>query len=175
MSIETKRLYIRRFEAEDWADLYEYMSDEIVVKYEPYPPLTEAQCRHIAKSRAESDEFWAVCLKGKHKVIGNIYVSAKEQSIWEIGFVFNFSYQKMGYATESVEALAGGLFTEKGAHRIFAMCNPENIRSWKLLERVGFQREGLLRQNVYFKFSKDGAPLWQDTYIYGLLKEEWQK
>ena len=50
--MKTERLHIRRFTANDWQDLFEYLSDLRVVQYEPYLPMTEAQCKEVAKQRA---------------------------------------------------------------------------------------------------------------------------
>lgn len=171
--MDTQRLTIRRFRADDWEDLYEYLSDERVVRYEPYPALTQGQCREAAEHHAASEDFWAVCLRENGKLIGNVYLSEKGQTGWEIGYVFSYAYQGNGYAAEAVRALIGKIFDGQAAHRVCASCNPENTRSWQLLERVGFRREGHLRKNVSFRCSEDGSPLWQDTYIYGLLREEW--
>ena len=55
------------------------------------------------------------------------------------------------------------------------MCNPRNEASWKLLERLGFRREGTLIRNIWFFQDEEGKPLWQDTYEYGMLKEEWRR
>lgn len=162
--METNRLYIRRFTADDWSDLYEYLSDAEVVKYEPYSPLTEAQCKEAAKLRAASKDFWAVCLKDG-KLIGNVYLAEKAQANWELGYVFNRAYQGKGYAAEAVTTLVDQVFGKHAGHRIYAECNPENRSSWRLLERVGFQREGHLRKNVYFQCTTAGTPVWQDTYI----------
>lgn len=170
--METERLILRRFVRDDWKDLYEYLSDENVVRYEPYPPMTPEQCKTAAKNRASSDDFWAVCLKESGKLIGNIYLAKAEQDNWEIGYVYNQAFQRKGYASEAVQAMTTYAFLHCDAHRIFAQCNPENVASWKLLERVGFRREGHLRKNVYFNCAKNGTPLWQDTYIYGMLKEK---
>ena len=59
--------------------------------------------------------------------------------------------------------------TTGGMHRVVACCNPENTASWKLLEKIGFRREGLLRQNIFFRRSAAGEPLWIDTYVYAWL------
>jgi [ribosomal protein S5]-alanine N-acetyltransferase len=53
-------------------------------------------------------------------------------------------------------------------HKITANCNPEKGKSWKLLERLGFEREGYLKKNIFFK-EENGMPLWVDTFMYGLL------
>ena len=56
---------------------------------------------------------------------------------------------------------------------VTAECNPMNVRSWKLMERLGMRREGEFRQNVYFRKDSDGNPVWQDTYQYAILANEW--
>ena len=81
--IETERLTIRRFKEEDWEDLYEYLSDEEVVRYEPYQVFSIEAAKREAKSRAESPGFLAVCLKENQKVIGNIYFAKQEFKTWE--------------------------------------------------------------------------------------------
>jgi len=57
-------------------------------------------------------------------------------------------------------------------HRVVAHCNPENTASWRLLEKIGFRREGLLRQDVFFRRDAGGEPLWADTCVYALLAPE---
>lgn len=53
------------------------------------------------------------------------------------------------------------------------MCNPKNKASWNLLERLHFRKESLLK-NRYFKSDEQGNPIWQDTYEYAILFEEWR-
>jgi [ribosomal protein S5]-alanine N-acetyltransferase len=55
-------------------------------------------------------------------------------------------------------------FQRLAARRIVAHCNPQNAASWRVLERAGFRREGLLRQNIYFRTKPDGGPDWTDTF-----------
>lgn len=171
--MHTDRLLIRRFTEDDWPDIYEYLSDPQVVKYEPYLPLNESECETLARHHSGSEAFWAICLADGSKLIGHVYLEEKNQRCWELGYVFNPAYHCMGYATEAVLELMEYAFAECGAHRIFARCNPENATSWQLLERVGMRREGHLIKDYYFNISKFGQPLWQDTYIYALLEEEW--
>ncbi|MEY8353781.1 GNAT family protein [Lachnospiraceae bacterium 54-53] len=173
MKIETKRLVIRYFEESDAEDLYEYLSKEEVVKYEPYDPYTHEKAAAEAKKRAGSQNFYAVALK-EGKVIGNLFLQKGDFDTWELGYVFNSDYWGKGYARESGEALISHAFSVCHARKISAMCNPLNESSWKLLERLGFMREGRLRKNVYFFLDAGGNPIWQDTYEYGLLKEEWK-
>ena len=169
----TERLLIRRFAPDDWRDLFEYLSQESVVRYEPYGVFTEEESRKEAVRRSEDNHFRAVCLKDGGKLIGNLYLAKKDFGKWELGYVFNEKYHGKGYATEAAGALMNDTFINQHAHRIEAMCNPQNTASWKLLERLRFRREGHLRQDACFKKDAAGNPVWTDTYIYGILASEW--
>lgn len=171
--METARLLIRSFVPGDWKDLYEYLSQEDVVKYEPYEVFSEEQARKEADNRCENRDFWAVCLRDTGKLIGNIYLSEREFGTWELGFVFNRDYQGKGYAAEAAGTLVDELFANHGAHRVTAMCNPLNTASWRLLERLNLRREGILRKNIWFNKDDNNNPIWQDTYEYAVLREEW--
>ncbi len=175
-SFETERLTIRRFREDDWKDLYDYLSSEAVVKYEPYDVFSEEACKEEAVKRSNNEAFWAVCLKENGKVIGNVYFQLQEPReirTWEIGFVFNPSYFGKGYATESCSKILDHAFNELNAHRVLAMCNPENTASWKLMERLGMRREGHFLKKMYFKTDENGTPLWHDAYEYAVLADEW--
>lgn len=171
---ETERLIVRKFVPDDWQDLYEYFSDAEILKFEPYEPLNEEQCREAAIYRSQSSNFFAVCLKDNKKLIGNLYVQKTDETFntWEIGYVFNRAFHGNGYASESVNAMMNYLFNQKEARRIIAMCDPLNGPSWKLLERVGMRREAHHKKEIYFKCDTDGNPIWKDTFVYALLKEE---
>lgn len=173
MMIETDQLIIRYFEETDSGDLFEYLSKEDVVKYEPYSPYTYEEAVMEAKRRVEDKNFYAVALK-TGKVIGNIYFAKGDFDTWELGYVFNSDYWGYGYAFESTKALITYAFTHYGVRRIIALCNPMNLASWKLLERLNFRREGELIKNIYFFKDEGGNPIWQNTYEYGLLREEWK-
>lgn len=173
--LETERLILRKFSCEDWKDLYEYLSKEEVVKYEPYGVYTEDECKEEAIYRSKQDAFWAVCLKENNKLIGNLYFQEQEPkkfATWEIGYVFNPKYYGQGYATESCRKILDYGFEQLNAHRIIAKCNPKNTASWRLLERLYMRREGYLQKSVFFKYDEDGKPIWHDTYEYAILKNE---
>ena len=172
--MKTERLQLRRFTPDDWLDLFEYLSQEEVVKYEPYEVFTKESSMCEAIRRSENDSFWAVCLKDCGKLIGNIYLSKQDFDTWQLGYVFNAKFHGKGYATEAASALIDEIFSNHNARRIVAMCNPLNEPSWKLLERLGFRREGHLIKNIYFKKDALGNPIWSDTYEYGILAEEWK-
>jgi len=173
--METERLLIRRFTSEDGEALFEYLSREAVVRYEPYGVFTREQAQAEAERRAGDPNFLAVCLRDSGRLIGNLYLAPGDFETWELGYVFHDGYQGRGYATEAARAVTDELFESGKARRIVAMCNPENTASWRLLERLGMRREGHLRENIWFCKDSDGLPIWKDTYAYAILRSEWEE
>lgn len=174
--METERLIIRRFRAEDWKDLYNYLSQEDVVRYEPYYVFNEEESRTEALRRSTDSAFWAVCLKSTGTMIGNLYFQENEPKdfgTWEFGYVFNSNFQGNGYATEACSQLLNYGFEMLNMRRVIANCDPDNTSSWKLLERLKLRREGHFLRTGYFKCDNHGDPIWHDTFSYGLLRNEW--
>lgn len=167
---ETERLILRRYREDDVQDLFEYLSDREVVKYEPYQPMTLKEVKENLEWRIGTEEMVAVELKKSHKMIGNVYLGKRDFEALELGYVFHRKYWGNGYAAESCKALIQRAFFN-GVHRIYAECDPNNERSWKLLEALGFQREAHFRKNVYFWKDEAGKPIWKDTYVYAKLNE----
>ncbi len=167
---ETDRLVLRRYQKEDIQDLFEYLSDEEVVKYEPHKPLTFEEAKENLAWRISTDEMIAVELKHSHKMIGNVYLGKRDFEALEMGYVFNRNYWGHGYAAESCRALIQLAFSH-GIHRIYAECDPDNLNSWKLLEALAFQREAYFRRNVYFWKDEEDRPIWKDTYVYAKLND----
>ncbi|KNY27176.1 GNAT family N-acetyltransferase [Pseudobacteroides cellulosolvens] len=174
--METERLIIRNFRVDDWEDLYEYLSQKDVLKYEPENESDEEECKKKAIERSQSNIFWAVCLKDSNKMIGHIYFNQTgpvDFLTWEIGYIFNPKYYGKGYATEASQRILQFGFEELNAHRIIGMCNPENTASWKLLERLSMRLEGHHKKKAFFRRREDGEPIWHDAYQYAMLAEEW--
>ena len=165
---KTERLILRRYQEEDLQDLFEYLSDQKVVEYEPHKPLSLDETKENLQWRIGTEEMIAVELKSSRKMIGNVYMGKREFEALEMGYVFHRDYWGHGYAAESCKALIQQAFAN-GTHRIYAECDPRNERSWKLLEALGFQREAHLRKNVYFWKDENEKPIWKDTYVYARL------
>lgn len=168
MKIETARCIIRNFTPADQDDLCAYMLERVDALYEGYPDFTAEKSREEILHRSQSDEFFAIELKESHRVIGNVYLGKREFSSLELGYVLHSVHQGKGYGSEACGA-AVEYFFEQGVHRIYAECAPGNTASRRLLEKLGFSREGLLRQNVSFHKDKAGNPVYFDTCVYGRL------
>ena len=175
---ESDRISLRGFRPTDYRDMYEYLSLEIVAKYEPYNVQSLEDCKKEAKERSGNPSYLAIEHKLTGKVIGNIYFNQKQPyrlKTWELGYVLNPNYWGAGYATEAVNLIFDYAFNNMRVHRIVASCNPENTRSWKLMERVGMRRESHAIKDVFFKYNPYGAPDWQDSYTYAILIDEYTK
>ncbi len=75
---ETERLILRRYKKEDLQDLFEYLSDKEVVKYEPYKPMNFDETKDNLEWRIDTEEMIAVELKNSHKMIGNVYMGKRD-------------------------------------------------------------------------------------------------
>lgn len=170
MIAETERLILRRYRNSDLDDLFNYLSDSLVVEYEPYKAMSMSEVKDNLEWRISTEEMIAVELKSNHKMIGNVYLGKRELDTLEIGYVFNKEYWGNGYVKESCIKLIELAFAN-GIQRIYAECDPQNLSSWKLLESLGFVRESYLKGNVYFWKDDNNNPIWKDTYIYAKLKK----
>lgn len=169
--ILTERLVLRQFKESDYDDLFEYLSQLKDNEFEGYPGITYENGREHLKYRVGSKEFYAIELKQSGKVIGNIYYGNRDFESKEVGYIINKDYQREGYASEALRAVIENGFAN-GVHRIFAECDPRNTCSWKLLEKVGLEREAHFKQNIYFHKDENGKPKWKDTFVYAVLNED---
>ena len=173
--VVTPRLVVRAFQPEDAGHLYEYLSNAEIYQFEPGDPVDRQQAVKRAEEMSSSWNFWAVELQAEGKVIGQIYFEHVEPlylMTWELGYILSPHYQRQGYASEAAAALVGVGFAAAGIHRVVAHCSSENMASWKLLEKIGFRREGLLKKNVFFRRDGKGEPLWMDSFVYARLADD---
>jgi RimJ/RimL family protein N-acetyltransferase len=174
MNITTERLNIRNIRAIDFDDMYEYMSDEDVMKYESNR-FNKQSLETFLYDVIPSKRFFAVILKKTHKMIGHIYVGKTQPekfNEYNVGYILNPEYHNQGYCTEAVKELCRYAFEVLNAHRLTAKCNPENVASWRVMEKSGFIKEGLLRSRVALRNDSFGNPIHTDELIYGMLRED---
>jgi ribosomal-protein-alanine N-acetyltransferase len=177
MKLETDRLILRDFVKDDWQRVLEYQSEPLYLRYNPWVERTPDAVQdfvgwfldqQIQKPRLKYQ--LAVILKSNSQLIGNCGVRMDKADEIEanIGYEFDPTYWKQGYATESAHAIVGFGFKHFGVHRIWADCVADNIGSAHVLEKLGMKLEGHLREKEYFK-----GRYW-DALIYAILEEEWK-
>lgn len=164
MLITTKRLKIRAFQASDWQDVLAYTSQEAVMHYLPEDVFTEEE----AKQFVQKKDMFAV--QYEDKVIGHIsFIDYFGGHTYEVGWVFNPDYYHKGFATEAAQAVVDYGFATQKLHRIVATCQPENIGSYRIMEKIGMRREAFFKKCIPYKDE------WWDEYYYAILAEEWAK
>jgi RimJ/RimL family protein N-acetyltransferase len=178
IQIKTERLLLRELEYSDLSDIQEYATDPQVIKYLTFGPNTEQDSRSFieyTKSQQSQDPRQSyelgIILPVENKLIGGcgIRITQPHYLVGNIGYCLNRKYWGKGYATESALGLLGFGFDDLGFHRIFAICDPENIASRRVLEKIGMQYEGHLRENVIIHGEH------RDSLMYAILKQEWKK
>jgi ribosomal-protein-alanine N-acetyltransferase len=171
--LETKRLLIRQFAPADYRDLFDYLSLPEIYRFEPGQPVTLAEAKDLCVQRAQGTDFLAVELAQAGKMIGHLYFKQVEPvrlMVWELGYIFNPAWHRRGYGSEAAAALVRYGFEHFDIHRVMARCNPENMASWKLLEKIGFRREGFFHNSGSVHTDGNGTPIWTDVYEYSMLK-----
>jgi len=175
--LQTQRLILRDFREEDWRDAHVYGSDPEVVKYLPFGPNTEDETKaFINRALVRQNELPRLCYdfaletRQGHKVIGSCAINFTTPADKEamIGYVLNRDYWNRGYITEAARAVVAFGFEQLKLHRIIASCDPENTGSYRVMEKIGMQREGYLREEKMFK------SVWRDFLLYSILEKEWQ-
>ena len=170
------RVFLREMIIDDWVDLHKYASKEIVCKYQPWGPNTEDESLEFVKLIIEdaiqvprTRYVFAVIEKENNEMIGSGEINIREMANreGEIAYIIHPDFWGRGYATEVAKLLIHFGFTELSLHRIYATCDPRNIPSAKVLEKLGMVKEGRLRENLLIR---DG---WRDSFVFGLLESEW--
>jgi len=112
---------------------------------------------------------WGIVRKGDNELIGTCgyYDWNKTAHRAEIGYDLEPSYWGQGIMTEALLAMLEYGFGRMGLNRVQAIIDSKNARSMKLVRRLGFKKEGVLRQNSYFKGQ------FRDDVCFSLLKGEW--
>lgn len=174
-TLESPRLRLRWLERRDVDDLYAVFSDREVMRYWPWPAYTErAQAEALlaeieALFREGHLYQWGVVRREDDRVIGTITLSSIDRTHLraKLGCALSRAHWGRGFAVEAAGRLLDFAFGPLGLHRIEADVDPRNVHSLRLLERLGFVREGLLRERW-----RVGGEV-QDGALYGLLAREW--
>jgi len=172
--LSTARLTLRPLQAQDAAPLFAMYSDVEFMRYWSFPVMRRFEqavdylAHRMQGAAVDIELVWAIELSATHDAIGicslfNVEMAAKRA---EIGFGLQRPFWGHGYMSEAVRAVVGCAFDVLRLRRIEAEIHPGNEASARLLERLGFVREGLLRE----RWIVDGDV--SDSAIYGLLRNE---
>ena len=161
--IRTERLLLRPFRLSDIEDVLEYGSDPEWAAFfdRPYDRdwVEDMVARAVLTSWDERPSF-AMQLDGR--VVGMVELWLGSRSIADLSYEVARPHWGKGLAPEAARAVVDWGFREMSLRKVDSYANSRNRRSWRVMEKIGMTREGLMRRE-----------LGRDSVAYGVLREEW--
>lgn len=173
-AITTERLILRNFRKSDAAGLFAYLHEPRVTCFLDNRLDDLDAAAQEAGKRGESDEHIAICLKESGALIGDLFAMPEPPDTYSVGWNFNVDFAGQGFAFEAASAVFDYLFATKQARRLYAYVEEDNAASRRLCERLGMRREGVFKEFVSFTEDAEGAPLYENTMQYAILRKEWR-
>ena len=155
VTLETKRLILRRFTPDDAEEMYRnWASDPEVTRFLTWPCHSSPEASRAilvewAAQYADGGVFqWAIVPKESPQVIGSIAAVKLDEEICsaEIGYCLSKAYWGQGLMPEALTAVMRFLFFDVGMNRIAACHDVNNPKSGRVMEKAGMKYEGTLRQ-----------------------------
>jgi ribosomal-protein-alanine N-acetyltransferase len=173
--IESEQLVLRLVAESDLPALLEVNSSEEVTALLPYATWSsladgEAWLERMKGIQATGLALqFVVVLKSTGTAVGTCLLFRFEEGSGraELGYVLGRAYWGRGLMQEALEALIGSAFGDMNLRRLEAEVDTRNRSSARLLRKLGFTKEGLLRQRWVSKGET------KDMEMYGLLRNEW--
>ena len=171
----TKRLLLRSFTLEDAADIQRLAGDRDIASTltnmpHPYENGMAEEWMHACSDRYENGEglnFAITCRTDKYLIGGIGLRRDPENKNAELGYWIGKPYWNCGYATEAAKAVVAYSFEVLKLNRIHARRFKRNPASGRVLEKIGMQYEGCLRQHIK-KWDN-----FEDMIVYGMLKSDY--
>ena len=155
---ETERLVLRRPVMADAQAMFEkYSCDPEVTRYLLFRPHT-----HISETRLFIRRCFGVWRRGTAfpwvitlrtgELIGALEMRPESGTSHrvEVGYVLSREHWGHGYMPEALRAVTDWAIEQPGIHRVGAECDVENVQSARVMEKAGFEREGILRRWAVF-------------------------
>jgi RimJ/RimL family protein N-acetyltransferase len=175
--ILTEHLALRDLEVSDAQRIFEYRSRPNVSRFQSWGTQSaddiRSYLRELSKTEPGRPGSWyqiGIILRSSGELIGDcgFQVLETEPRQAEVGIALATEFQGRGYANETLRAVLDYLFVALGKDRVFGSVDPRNIRSVRLLQRVGMQKEAHRVKSLWFKGE------WVDDAIYAITASEWK-
>ncbi len=172
--LSTDRLLLRGIQESDSTFLFRHLGDGDVCRYlfdaEPYTTIDEAEelVRLFIDPEGRTLNRWIIVEKASGEPIGTCGFSLwdRENNRAEIGYDLGSAHWGRGYMTEALTAALASGFDNMSLNRVEAIIALENVASFRLVEKLGFQREAVLRDRHLFRGR------YYDHYLYSLLARD---
>jgi [ribosomal protein S5]-alanine N-acetyltransferase len=175
-TLHTARLRLRPFTSADAEALFALHSSANVLRYWDSPPWREPSRaeRFIAACRQMADEGSGARL-AMDRASDETFLGWCSLTRWNpdhrsasLGYCLDDAAWGCGYATEAARALLQWAFDLLDLNRVQAETDTRNVASARVLEKLGFMREGTLREDCVVNGEAS------DSWVYGLLRREWE-
>lgn len=175
-TIRTARLALRDLEVSDAERIFQYRTHPDVSRFQSWGTQSvgenQACIRKLLAAEVGMPGSWyqlGISLRSTNELIGDtgFRVVESEPRQAEIGITLAPDFQGQGYATEAVRVLLDFLFVNLDTHRVFASVDPLNVRSARLMLRVGMRKEGHFIKSRWFRGE------WDDV-MFAMLASEWK-
>jgi [ribosomal protein S5]-alanine N-acetyltransferase len=169
-------LLLREFAEADWEAMLAYQRDGRYLRFYPWTERRAEEVQVVVQRFVAWRLEWprtkyqlALELPGQGGVIGTCGVRMESSGACEaeIGYEVDANHWGRGYATAAAKVMLAFAFEGLRLHRVWATCISDNVASLRVLEKLGMQREGRLREHQWFKGRR-----W-DSFVYGILEPEW--
>jgi len=172
-TIKTERLRLRKAKLAD--------AEAIFRQYAQDPEVTRYVSWRAHRNLDETREYMQMCLlawdvgKAFHWVIESaedkqvmgMIIARVNAEKWELGYVLARAYWRQGYMTEALKAIIAWALKQKEIHRVWAVCDVDNQASARVMEKVGMQREGILKRwSLHPNLSAEP----RDSFCYAITK-----
>lgn len=139
------------------------------ISYENFEKSHQPQTADLSSLTTQTSLRWVALLDGA--VAGNINLNGINHMMHtaEIGYTVGEKFHGQGVATAMIRELLRKVFRETKLRKIFALVHEENLASCRVLEKLGFRREGLLREHYLI----NGKPV--NEVFFGLLRSDWKE
>jgi RimJ/RimL family protein N-acetyltransferase len=171
------RVYLRAFELEDYKNINRWHRDAEIADQTSgnvYFVSSEREKKWVEDKifHDEKNLYLAICLEKNHEMIGYLSIIKidwrNRQAEWGGLTIGRKDLWNQGYATESAQLMLKHVFFEMGLHRFYGCWLEEHVASMRMAEKLGFKKEGILRDSV-FKNNK-----FHNQVLMSLLKEEFE-
>lgn len=166
----SERLLLRPWTSADVDAVLAYAADEEFGRYtvSPYPYFRQNAEEFIAQRLSfpwETHPAFAIELGGV--AVGEVIVSFDtSKNLAEMGYGIERTHWGQGHITEAASVVLAWTFDNFGVAKVLARADSRNVGSWRVMEKLGMQREGLLRSQRLLRGVRS------DEVVYGILREE---
>jgi ribosomal-protein-alanine N-acetyltransferase len=172
--INTERLNLREIKQEDAESIYKILSNPEVIKYDTFELFTNIkQAEGLIKwfndeFKQKRAIFWGISLKNEPEIIGFCKCEIEIPKVRaDLGYDLSHKYWNMGIMTETLGAVIKFAFQTLNVNRIEVSVATENNSSIRVLEKLGFAKEGILRERCYM------SNRCHDMMMLSILKKEY--